>query len=111
MATYLEFVTFSGGTIRINLDRCTSCTTKACIAACDHNGRNGILALADGRPQLKVMADEARRGACTECLGCEMDCHLLGQQAVTIQLPMSGLDDYLDHLLQQGNLPPFPGNP
>ena len=94
-ARVLEFKVRSGGTITIDLDRCTECETKACVKVCTVQG--GPLVLDEERqvPSLRWSLAEIERGGCVECLGCELDCELYGKQAVRISLPLSGFDEYL----------------
>lgn len=54
-----------------------------------------VLELKDGVPALKPTLDEVKRGACTEDLGCELDCELYGNKAISITLPLPELDEYL----------------
>ena len=81
---------FSGGTIEFNLDKCRKCESKICIDTCKSQG--DILALSDGVPALKRSEEEEKRGACTECLGCELDCQLHGEDAIKITLPVKYMD-------------------
>jgi NAD-dependent dihydropyrimidine dehydrogenase PreA subunit len=94
----LEFEVRSGGTIRIDLTKCKSCETKACVKVCNTAGMGQILELKDGLPALKYTLDEVKRGACTEDLACELDCQLYGNKAITVTLPLPQLDEYLAEL-------------
>lgn len=86
---------FSGSTITINLDECKLCTTQACIAACSIPYMGNILTLENNLPVFKVGPEAIRKGACTECLGCEFECILNGRGALKIDLPMPELDAWL----------------
>jgi len=97
----LEFEVRSGGTIRIDLEKCKACETKACVKMCNTPGMGQILELKDGVPALKYTLEEVRRGACTEDLGCELECELQGNKALVITLPIPGLDDYLENLSER----------
>lgn len=97
----LEFEVRSGGTIRIDLEKCKSCETKACVKMCNATGMGQILELKDGVPALKHSLEEVKRGACTEDLGCELDCELYGNKAIVINLPVPKLDDYLENSSEQ----------
>ncbi|MDH4208511.1 MAG: hypothetical protein OEV76_06540 [Anaerolineae bacterium] len=97
----LEFEVRSGGTIRIDLEKCWSCETKACVKICNTTGMGGILELKDGLPALKPTLDEVKRGACTEDLACELDCELYGNQALVVTLPLPELDEYLENLTER----------
>lgn len=94
----LEFTVRSGGTVTIDLERCTSCESKVCLAVCAIQGGPLILDQQRGVPGLRWSLAEIERGGCVECLGCELDCTLHGKQAVTIVLPLPRLDEYLNGL-------------
>lgn len=96
----LEFEVRSGGTIRIDLDKCRACETKACVKICNSTGMGQILELKDGVPALKPALEEVKRGACTEDLACELDCELYGKKAIVITLPLPKLDEYLEDLTE-----------
>ena len=96
----LEFEVRSGGTIRIDLDKCQACKTKACVKVCNSTGMGQILELKDGVPALKPTFEEVKRGACTEDLACELDCELYGEKAIVITLPLPELDEYLENLTE-----------
>jgi NAD-dependent dihydropyrimidine dehydrogenase PreA subunit len=97
----LEFEVRSGGTISIDLEKCRSCETKACVKICNTTGMGQILELKDGLPALKPTLEEVKRGACTEDLACELDCQLYGNKAIVITLPLPQLDDYLAGLSER----------
>jgi hypothetical protein len=85
---------FNERTIKITIDdsQCDSCESKACIEACKTYSR-GILVLNNGRPTVEATPEElARKG--TECLGCEFACWFRGKSAITIDVPIEGLDAY-----------------
>ncbi len=82
---------FRTGKVAIDHDRCSGCTTYACAKACSLYGRR-ILRIQGGKPVLSVSPEEAKR-LCIECLGCEHDCYFRGQKAVTITLPIPGLEE------------------
>jgi succinyl-CoA synthetase beta subunit len=85
--------TFKSPTGEVTYDHavCAACTSKACVAACVPQ----ILELSgDGLPVLRVTAEEAARGRCTECLACEVDCRAHGGGGGRVELPIAGLDDY-----------------
>ncbi len=85
----LEFNIFSGGNVSIDLNKCESCSTKACIRNCKSSKTRPVLVLKDGVPDLDFGFDELEKGACTECLACELDCQLYGNKAVIIELTVS----------------------
>lgn len=80
--------------ISIDTSKCPDCTTKACIGACKIFNR-GILQLKDGHPSVAhISADEVgRRG--TECLACEYACRKKGMDAIKIDIPIKGLDEFV----------------
>jgi succinyl-CoA synthetase beta subunit len=78
------------GRVSFNHERCRKCASKACVAAC----APGILKLEEGCPVLAVTPEEARRGKCTECLACEIQCRFHERAAIFIQLPIPGLEEY-----------------
>lgn len=78
--------------VRIDESKCEGCTTHACVEACKTYSR-GILTLEDGRPTVKGSAEElARKG--TECLACEYECWFRGNSAISIEVPVQGLEEY-----------------
>ena len=80
--------------IIIDTDKCSDCTSKACIDACKVYSR-GILQLVDGKPSVShLSADELKRKG-TECLACEYECWQRGNNAIRIDVPIKGLSDYL----------------
>lgn len=85
---------FNERTIRVVIDegKCLDCTTHACIDACKTYSR-GILVLKDGKPAVEGSAEElARKG--TECLACEYECWFRGNSAISIEVPVQGLEEY-----------------
>ena len=91
----LKFNVFSGGYIEIDLDLCASCTSKACVKACNEHLSGHVLDLKNGFPSLRINSKEKYVRECTECLACELDCMIYGMGAIKICLPMPELDDYL----------------
>ncbi|MBO05625.1 MAG: hypothetical protein CMI58_01040 [Parcubacteria group bacterium] len=89
MLRMLEFNILSGGNVSIDLTKCKSCSTKACIRNCKSSKTRPVLVLKDGVPDLDFGFDELEKGACTECLACELDCQLYGNKAVIIELTVS----------------------
>ena len=80
-------------TVRIDTAACGACETKACVAACETYSR-GILSLHDGLPSVDHHApsEVVRKG--TECLACEYECRVRGRGALSIEVPIEGLDAY-----------------
>ena len=98
MGERLEFKVRSGGLVSIALEHCVECATRPCLEVCRVQG--GPLVLDEVRlvPSLRWSLEEIERGGCVECLGCELDCELLGRRAVSVQLPLKGFDEYLQSL-------------
>jgi hypothetical protein len=87
---------FNERSIKVNIDisRCLECSTKACVEACKIFDRS-ILQLKDGIPSVSHLSPEEviKRG--TECLACEFACWKRGKQAINIDIPIKGLDQYI----------------
>lgn len=85
---------FSERSIKLTIDtrKCPQCSTKACAAACKLYAR-GILVIKDGIPTLAGSCEDAKRLG-TECLACEYECWFRGNNAIRIDAPTPGLDDY-----------------
>jgi hypothetical protein len=87
---------FDERSIKITIDtgKCPDCTSKACVSACKTYSR-GILQLNDGVPSVSyISSDEVKRRG-TECLACEYECWQRGKDAIRIDIPIKGLDDYV----------------
>lgn len=78
------------GSVRFDHAICAECDAKICINNCVQN----ILQLEDGVPALKIPKEEAKKGRCSECLACEVDCAYYGSGGGYVHLPVEGLDDY-----------------
>lgn len=87
-----KFQISSGGEVRFDLTLCEGCSSKACVKACNQLNMGNILKIENGLPQLKVSEEEAKKGACTECLSCELDCRLLGKGGIQIILTQPELE-------------------
>ena len=84
---------FASPTGRITYDHavCARCESKACVGACVPQ----ILKLSEGGlPVLAVTLEEAKRGRCTECLACEVDCRAHGAGGGRVELDVPGLEEY-----------------
>jgi len=103
----LEFEVFSGGKVSIDLSKCEECHSKACVQICSLPTMGRVLELKDGKPSLKKDLKEIKKGGCTECLGCELECELKGKKAVQIILPTPELDEYLNELKNKGIKPVY----
>jgi succinyl-CoA synthetase beta subunit len=86
------FSTVTGGTVTYDHSVCVNCESKVCVKEC----AGKIMALNDeGAPVLNITAEEAKKGRCSECLACELDCFFHGAGGGKIVLPIPGLDEYL----------------
>ena len=74
--------------------KCAKCDSKPCADACHPN----ILEIRDSKVWLNISEEEAAKGRCTECLACEIACWSESIQAIKIDLPIEGLDAYLEDL-------------
>jgi len=89
------FQTVTGGTVTYDHSVCTKCESKVCVKEC----AGKILALNDeGVPVLNITPEEAKKGRCSECLACEVDCFFQGAGGGKIVLPILGLDEYLKEM-------------
>jgi succinyl-CoA synthetase beta subunit len=91
-ARLYQFQTVTGGTVTFDHAVCAICQTKICVQECAPK----ILACnEEGLPVLNITAEEARKGRCSECLACEVDCFFHGAGGGQVLLPIPGLDEYL----------------
>lgn len=82
------FDTVTGGTVTLDHARCRDCESKICITACAPK----ILSLEGDVPVLNITKEQAQKGGCTECLGCEVNCYFHGNAGGYVKLPIEGLD-------------------
>jgi hypothetical protein len=87
-----QFETVTGGRVTLDHDLCRDCESKICIQTCVPQ----ILSLDGDVPVLNISHEEARRGGCTECLACEIECYFLGNKGGDVHLPIRGLDEEAD---------------
>lgn len=83
-----RFETVSGGTVTLDHAACLECESKICIDACAPS----ILKLEEDVPVLNISLEQARRGGCTECLACEIECYFEGNRGGYVDLPIEGLE-------------------
>lgn len=83
-----RFETVTGGTVTLDHAICRDCESKICITACAPQ----ILSLENDVPVLNISQDAAKKGGCTECLGCEVTCYFHGRGGGNVRLPIEGLD-------------------
>jgi succinyl-CoA synthetase beta subunit len=85
-----QFQTVTGGMITYDHSVCAACESKVCIQECVPK----ILSLNDeGVPVLNISAEDAKKGRCSECLACEVDCFFKGAGGGHIVLPIPGLEE------------------
>lgn len=85
-----RFETVTGGTVVFDHAVCATCESKICVRECAPQ----ILRLEDGLPVLNITLEEAKKGRCTECLACEVDCYFGGAGGSHVELPIPGLEEY-----------------
>ncbi|TGE31569.1 hypothetical protein [Desulfosporosinus sp. Sb-LF] len=82
--------------VKIDTSKCDTCETKACADACKKYAR-GLLGIDDhGRASIAHRTTEETLRLGTECLACEFACRSFGNNAITIEIPVAGLDEYLE---------------
>jgi succinyl-CoA synthetase beta subunit len=87
-----QFQTVTGGTVTYDHSVCATCETKICVQECVPK----ILSLnGEGLPVLNIGPEEAKKGRCSECLACEVECFFGGAGGGKIELPIPGLDEYI----------------
>jgi succinyl-CoA synthetase beta subunit len=78
------------GQVTFDHDLCLNCESKVCVEKCVPQ----ILEIKNGKPVLNITREEAKKGKCTECLACEIECYFHGNKGGRIDLPIKGLDEY-----------------
>ena len=77
------------GKVTYDHDLCLRCDSKICIGKCVPQ----ILKLEEGKPVLNISLEEAKKGKCTECLACEVECYFHGNKGGSVDLPIAGLQE------------------
>jgi succinyl-CoA synthetase beta subunit len=83
-----SFDTVTGGKVILDHAACRDCSSKICIKTCVPS----ILNLENDVPVLNITEDQAKKGGCTECLACEVECFFEGNRGGQVLLPIPGLD-------------------
>jgi succinyl-CoA synthetase beta subunit len=83
-----SFETVTEGKIILDHAACRECETKICIESCVPS----ILDLENEVPVLNVTEEDAKRGSCTECLACQIECFFEGNRGGQVVLPIPGLE-------------------
>ena len=68
MSSVVQTETFGRGIITIDIEKCKHCTSKACAKNCPTK----LIEIRNGIPAFSVPANEIKRGACADCLACEL---------------------------------------
>jgi succinyl-CoA synthetase beta subunit len=84
-----SFETVTDGTVILDHAACRDCESKICIETCVPS----ILSLEDGVPMLNITKEQAKKGGCTECLACQIECYFEGNRGGQVILPIPGLDE------------------
>ncbi|HFE62863.1 MAG TPA: succinyl-CoA synthetase subunit beta [Caldithrix sp.] len=84
-----RFATLTGEVV-FDHDLCATCESKICVEKCVPQ----ILKIEDGKPVLNISPEEAKKGKCTECLACEVECLAHGNKGGFVDLPIAGLPEY-----------------
>jgi hypothetical protein len=104
----LAFDVLSGGTLTIDTTACPTCESKACARVCAEQSPGPVLVIGeDGCPRLKPTLTEVRRGVCTECLGCLLDCETRGRNVVRFRVPLPGLEAFVATEAAAGRAPVY----
>jgi hypothetical protein len=69
----------------------------ACVKACRLYGRS-ILKIEGNKPVLVVTEPAEIERLDNECLGCEYECMIHGKGCISIELPLSGLEEYREKI-------------
>jgi succinyl-CoA synthetase beta subunit len=86
-----RFETVTGGTVTYDHAVCATCESKICVQECARQ----ILSLNEaGLPVLNITPEEAKKGGCSECLACEVECLFQGAGGGYVELPIQGLQAY-----------------
>lgn len=80
------------GRLWIDHQKCKTCAKKPCVDSCTAK----ILKFDDEKPVLNVTSQEAKKGRCTECLACELECQFHGNGGIFIDLPIPNLDKAME---------------
>lgn len=80
------------GRLWIDHQKCKTCAKKSCDNSCTAK----ILKFDYEKPVLNVTSQEARKGRCTECLACELECQFHGNGGIFIDLPIPDLDKAME---------------
>ncbi|MCI0500080.1 MAG: acetate--CoA ligase family protein, partial [Planctomycetales bacterium] len=85
-APYTRKYDFRTGSVRVNENQCGGCKSLACVKACSLYG-GYLYRVKNGKMVMGIPLDAVPR-QCNECLACEFECRMRGQNALSISLPM-----------------------
>jgi len=77
------------GSVQFDYDLCAKCESKICIESCPKD----ILKLDGDNPVLAIPEEDAKKGKCTECLACELECRMRGERGCHVHLPIENLEE------------------
>jgi hypothetical protein len=87
------YFTSQTGKVVINISKCIAPRCGfACVKADRWYGRS-CLKIENGKPTLAASPEQLKR-LCNECLACEVECELHGGKAITIELPLYGIEEF-----------------
>jgi succinyl-CoA synthetase beta subunit len=90
-----EYLSFASQTGKVVIDL-SKCIAPRCGFACVKGDRwygRSCLKIEGGKPALAGSSEQLKR-LCNECLACEVECKLHGGKAITIELPLYGIDEF-----------------
>ncbi len=76
------------GKVTFDHELCRGCESKVCVKECVPQ----ILKLENDVPVLAIDPADAKKGKCTECLVCEIECRFNGNKGGFVDLPIPGMD-------------------
>lgn len=86
-------IPIADGTVHIDLDQCDAAT---CAVIAEVAG--DVFEIRDGKPALKVTPEEAAGGRFAGWIACEIECRMRANPAVTVDLPIPGLDELIEEV-------------
>jgi Fe-S-cluster-containing dehydrogenase component len=81
--------------VKIDTSKCETCQSKACADACKKYARGLLVIDENGKASVGNRSEEEVLRLGTECLACEYACKFYGNDAIEIDIPITGLDEYL----------------
>lgn len=81
--------------VKIDTSKCETCETKPCADACQKYARGVLRIDEQGKASVTQHSTEEILRLGTECLACEFACKTSGNNAITIEIPIKGLAEYI----------------